>query len=95
MSRYPFDHENDGPDDDIDANEYVYGPSLEPMSEDQRIELWHLDQFAKLEFSGEQIALLLEWGVEPVEARKLMLRDGKRTKCTHDQALAILEPCTV
>ena len=62
------------------------------LDEEQRIELWKMDQFLKMAFDGEAIALLLSWDADPHEAAHLLFRDGKRTSCTHGQALRILAP---
>lgn len=65
---------------------------MDAEAEAQRIELWHLDFFLRLGFSGDQISVLLSWRVDPHDALRLLYRDGERTVCTHEQAMRILAP---
>ena len=55
--------------------------------EEIRIEMWRLDQFARMGFGGLEIATLLTWDVELTEARDLMDRG-----CPSDLAMLILRP---
>ena len=59
------------------------------MSDDVLVELWLLDQFARLGFDGDAIAALLAWGVDYREAERLV-----RAGCPLDLALRILRPDT-
>lgn len=52
-----------------------------------RVEMWRLDQFAEMGFSGLEIATLLTWDVDLEDARKLMAKG-----CPHDLAMRILRP---
>ena len=61
-------------------------------TEDQRIEAWNTEMFLRLDFSGEDAVMLVEWGVDPHDAEKLLFRDGERTSCTHELAMEILSP---
>lgn len=63
-----------------------------PISEDERVELWKLEQFVRMEFDGDAVSALLFWDADPHEAHRLLFRDGARTECTHEQALRILRP---
>jgi hypothetical protein len=56
-------------------------------SDELRIEMWRLDQFSRMGFEASAIAVLLDWDVEPAEARNL-IENG----CTHSLALRILRP---
>ena len=56
-------------------------------ADELRVEMWRIDQFAALEFSGSAIAVLLSWDASPHEARKLI--EGG---CTQELALRILRP---
>lgn len=64
-------------------------------TEDQRIEVWNIQFFIDLGFSGDAATLLVDWKVDPHEARRLLFREGVRTKCTHELALEILHPVLV
>lgn len=89
MGRY--DHEDD---ESFEYSEYDLSP-MAHLSEDQKIELWRIDEFKRLGFEGEDVAKLLEWDVSPADARRLMEREGERTGCTCRQALLILAPLPV
>lgn len=56
-------------------------------SEELRIEMWRLDQFARLGFDGSQTSTLLLWETDVEEARKLIAAG-----CAHDLAMRILCP---
>lgn len=62
------------------------------LSEEERVELWKLDQFFRMGFDGDAISALLFWNADPHEAHRLLFRDGAPTTCTHEQALRILRP---
>jgi hypothetical protein len=55
--------------------------------EEDRVERWHAECFASLEFNGAQIVTLLNWGVDPHEAARLI--EGG---CAHETAMRILVP---
>ena len=65
------------------------------LSETSRLELWKLERFTEMGFSGDEIACLLFWGTSPHDVEALFWRNGKRTRCTHEQALGILKPLEV
>lgn len=60
--------------------------------DDVAVDKWRLDEFTELGFSEPEIACLLNWQTSPADARHLLWRAGRRTDCTHDQALRILQP---
>lgn len=62
------------------------------LDEDLRIEAWRVGQFDRMGFDGGAILLLQVWETDLHEAARLMIRDGKRTTCTVNQALRILQP---
>lgn len=62
------------------------------LTEDQRVEAWNTQMFLDMEFNGEQAIALVEWGVDPHDARKLLYRNGERTSCSIELALEILSP---
>lgn len=66
------------------------------VSEDQRIEIWNMQFFLDLGFSGDATALLLSWGTDPHDAENLLYvggqKNGRRTACEHATALALLRP---
>lgn len=66
--------------------------STHDLSEDQRVELWHMAGFLRQGFDGMQIAALLAWGISPHDTEALLYRDDQRTACSHEQALRILMP---
>lgn len=62
------------------------------LSEDLRIEAWRVGQFSRMGFDGGSITLLQAWGIDLHDAERLLYRDGKRTTCTVNQAIRILQP---
>jgi hypothetical protein len=65
------------------------------MNEEERVEVWNMNQFVKLGFRDFEVGALLGWGVDPHDAEALLWRNGERTRCTHEQALEILKPLEV
>lgn len=65
------------------------------LSEPDRLELWKLHRFTEMGFSGDEIACLLFWGTSPHDVEALFWRNGKRTRCTHEQAMGIVKPLEV
>lgn len=62
------------------------------LDEDLQVEVWRRASFARMGFDGGSILTLQAWGVDLHDAESLLYRDGKRTSCTHDEALRILQP---
>jgi hypothetical protein len=63
------------------------------LTEDERVELWKLEQWTRYQgFSSEDAHLLLAWRVDPHDSHRLLFRDGARTDCTIALALTILDP---
>lgn len=57
------------------------------LSEDERVELWNLEQFTRMGFNGIQTANLLSWGTDAHKAQDLI-----NAGCDHELALLILQP---
>lgn len=62
------------------------------LQDEQKVEVWNLDYFMRLGFSGPATVLLQGWGIDPHDAERLLYRDGVRTKCSYELALEILKP---
>lgn len=66
--------------------------SVVPLSVEDEVDLWKMQRFTNLGFDGGEIACLLFWGTSPHDVEPLLWRGGKRTSCTHKQALRIVRP---
>ena len=66
--------------------------SVSPLSVEDEVDLWKMQRLTHLGFDGTEIACLLFWGTSPHDVERLLYRDGRRTPCTHAQAIRIARP---
>lgn len=57
-----------------------------------QVDLWKMQRFTDLGFDSGEIGRLLFWGTSPHDVEGLLYQAGRRTTCSHAQALRIVRP---
>lgn len=65
------------------------------MTAQERVDMWKAEQLTALEFSTDEISVLLFWGTSMHDVWDLMGSPRERTTCTPEQAMRILAPLDV